>query len=178
MGAGLVLVTEDRKRYGLLLDQSIAFNLSLSALERFAPRGLVDEPLERRSIRPLFDSLRIKARDLDVRSGDLSGGNQQKIVIGKALLVGPKVVLLDEPTRGIDVAAKVDVYELVNRLTDEGKAVVLVSSELPELMGMSDRLLVLHEGIVTGAFEKSEATPDAILAAAMGHPKGANAASA
>ena len=175
MHAGVVLVTEDRKRYGLLLDQSVAFNLSLSVVDRFAPLGIVDELVERKTIRPLFDSLRIKARDLDIRSGALSGGNQQKIVIGKALLVGPKVVLLDEPTRGIDVAAKIDVYELVNRLTDEGKAVVLVSSELPELMGMSDRLLVLHEGVVTGAFDRAQATPDAILAAAMGHATGATA---
>jgi D-xylose transport system ATP-binding protein len=173
MAAGLVLVSEDRKRYGLLLDRSIAFNLSLSVVERFAPHGIVDEPLERETLRPVFDSLRIKAPDLDVRAGALSGGNQQKVVLGKALLVGPKVVLLDEPTRGIDVAAKVDVYELVNRLTDEGKAVVLVSSELPELMGMSDRLVILYEGAVGGAFERAEATPDALLAAAMGQGRAA-----
>jgi D-xylose transport system ATP-binding protein len=168
MAAGIVLVTEDRKRYGVLLEQSVAFNLSISVVERLAHGGIVDEPLERRTLRPVFESLRIKAPDLDARTGALSGGNQQKVVLGKALLAGPKVVLLDEPTRGIDVAAKVEVYELVNRLTDEGKAVVLVSSELPELMGMSDRLLVLHEGMVGGAFTRAEATPEAILAAAMG----------
>jgi D-xylose transport system ATP-binding protein len=168
MAAGMVLVTEDRKRYGLVLDQSVGFNMSLSVIERFATHGFIDEETERRSIRPLFDSLRIKAHDLDVRVGSLSGGNQQKVVIGKALLVGPKVVLLDEPTRGIDVAAKVDVYELVNQLTAEGKAVVLVSSELPELLGMSDRILVLHEGRVTGEFERAEASPEKVLAAAMG----------
>jgi D-xylose transport system ATP-binding protein len=169
MTAGLVLVSEDRKRYGLVLDQSVAFNLSLSVLGRYARGGFIDEPLERRSIRPLFESLRVKARDLDTRVGDLSGGNQQKVVLGKALLVGPKVVMLDEPTRGIDVAAKVDVYELINQLTDEGKAVILVSSELPELMGMSDRILVLHEGAVTGAFDRADATPEKILSAAMGN---------
>jgi D-xylose transport system ATP-binding protein len=169
MSEGLVLVSEDRKRYGLVLDQSVAFNLSLSVLGRYARGGFIDEPLERRSIRPLFESLRVKARDLDARVGDLSGGNQQKVVLGKALLVGPKVVMLDEPTRGIDVAAKVDVYELINQLTDEGKAVILVSSELPELMGMSDRILVLHEGAVTGAFDRADATPEKILSAAMGN---------
>jgi D-xylose transport system ATP-binding protein len=168
MAAGMVLVSEDRKRYGLVLDQSVGFNLSLSVIDRFTHLGFIDEPLERNSVRPLFDSLRIKARDLDARSGDLSGGNQQKVVLGKALMVGPKVVLLDEPTRGIDVAAKIDVYELVNRLTDEGKAVVLVSSELPELMGMSDRILVLHEGAITGRFTRGQAAPEKILAAAMG----------
>ncbi len=169
MAAGIVLVTEDRKRFGLVLDQSVGFNMSLSVIDRFTAHGLIDVPLERRSIRPLFDSLRVKAIDLDVRVGDLSGGNQQKVVIGKALLVGPKVVLLDEPTRGIDVAAKVDVYELVNQLTAEGKAVVLVSSELPELLGMSDRVIVLHEGKVTGEFDRATATPEKVLAAAMGH---------
>ncbi|HXX65538.1 MAG TPA: sugar ABC transporter ATP-binding protein [Polyangiaceae bacterium] len=168
MLAGMVLISEDRKRYGLVLDQSIAFNLSLSIVERFAPHLLIDEAQERRAVTPLFESLRIKARDLDTRARALSGGNQQKVVLGKGLILEPKVVLLDEPTRGIDVAAKVEVYELVNRLTEEGKAVVLISSELPELMGMSDRILVLHEGALTGAFERSSATPEKILAAAMG----------
>jgi D-xylose transport system ATP-binding protein len=167
MATGIVLVSEDRKRFGLVLDQSVAFNLSLSVVDRFAPWGFIDQPQERRAVTPLFESLRIKARDLDGRVGDLSGGNQQKVVLGKALIIEPKVVLLDEPTRGIDVAAKVDVYQLVNRLTDEGKAVVLVSSELPELMGMSDRLVVLHEGSVTGVFDRAAATPETVLAAAM-----------
>ncbi len=169
MEAGIVLVSEDRKRYGLVLDQSVAFNLSLSVIERFTRHGLIDESIEHSTVRPLFAALGVKARDLDTRSGELSGGNQQKVVIGKALMIGPKVVLLDEPTRGIDVAAKVDVYELVNRLTDDGKAVVLVSSELPELLGMSDRILVLHEGAISGAFERREASPEMILAAAMSH---------
>ncbi|MGD0675348.1 MAG: sugar ABC transporter ATP-binding protein [Polyangiaceae bacterium] len=168
MAAGLVLVTEDRKRYGLVLERSVEFNLSLSVIGRFARHGIIDPCLERRAVAPLFDTLRIKARDLDMRAGDLSGGNQQKVVLGKALLARPKVVLLDEPTRGIDVAAKVDVYELVNRLTDEGKAVVLVSSELPELMGMSDRMIVLHEGKASGYFDRQSATPERLLAAATG----------
>ena len=98
----------------------------------------------------------------------LSGGNQQKVVIGKALMTGPKVLLLDEPTRGIDVGAKLEVYELINRLTAAGKAIVLVSSELPELMGMSDRILMLCEGRVGGMFAREEATQERLLAAAMG----------
>lgn len=168
MAAGMVLVTEDRKRYGLVLDQSVGFNMSLSVIDRYTRHGIIDEAEERRSIRPLFQSLRVKALDLDARVGNLSGGNQQKVVIGKALLCEPKVVLLDEPTRGIDVGAKVDVYNLINQLTAEGKAVVLVSSELPELLGMSDRVLVLHEGTVTGEFDRASATPEKVLAAAMG----------
>jgi D-xylose transport system ATP-binding protein len=169
MAAGIVLVSEDRKRYGLVLEQSVRFNLSLSVLGRFAPHGLIDEAAEEKAIRTSYAELKIKARDLSSEARELSGGNQQKIVIGKAMLVGPRVVLLDEPTRGIDVGAKVEVYELINRLTAQGKAVVLVSSELPELLGMSDRVLVLHEGKISGAFDRAAASPEKVLAAAMGY---------
>jgi D-xylose transport system ATP-binding protein len=175
MAAGLVLVSEDRKRYGLVLDESVRFNLALSVLDRFAPLGLIDEAAEEKAVRASYQELRIKAANLSVEVRTLSGGNQQKVVVGKAMLVGPRVVLLDEPTRGIDVGAKVEVYELVNRFTAQGKAVVLVSSELPELLGMSDRVLVLHEGTITGAFDRAEASPEAVLAAAMGHPQAAAA---
>ncbi len=172
---GLVLVSEDRKRYGLVLDRPIGFNMSLSSLDEVTtgaevvgPLGVIDEPAEAARSRTLFDAMRVKAAGLTVRVGTLSGGNQQKVVIGKALLTGPSVVFLDEPTRGIDVGAKLEVYELVNRLTDQGKAVVLVSSELPELMGMSDRILMLADGRVGGAFARGEATQERLLAAAMG----------
>jgi D-xylose transport system ATP-binding protein len=166
---GIALVTEDRKRYGLVLDASVGFNLSLSAIAGLTHRGLIDGPREHQSNQKAFASLRVKAPNLEARVGGLSGGNQQKVVIGKALMTEPKVVFLDEPTRGIDVGAKIEVYEIVNRLTAEGKAVVLVSSELPELMGMSDRILMLHEGKVGGIFTKAEATQERLLAAAMGH---------
>ena len=117
-----------------------------------------------------FRALRIKAPGLDSPVGKLSGGNQQKVVLGKALMTGPRVIFLDEPTRGIDVGAKLELYEIINQLTDAGKAVVLVSSELPELMGMSDRILMLHEGRIGGEFTRAEATPERLLAAAMGAP--------
>jgi D-xylose transport system ATP-binding protein len=165
---GLALVSEDRKRYGLILDASIGYHLTLSSIGRYAPRGLIDRPREHRAARASFDALRVKARDLETAVGALSGGNQQKVVLGKALLTEPKVLLLDEPTRGIDVGAKIEVYELVNQLTAQGKAVVLVSSELPELIGMSDRILMLHEGRVAGAFEREGVTQEALLAAALG----------
>ncbi|MGH7601720.1 MAG: ATP-binding cassette domain-containing protein, partial [bacterium] len=97
----------------------------------------------------------------------LSGGNQQKVVVGKALMTQPRVIFLDEPTRGIDVGAKVEVYEIINKLTAQGKAVVLVSSELPELMGMSDRMIILSNGRIGGTFTREEATQEAILTAAM-----------
>jgi D-xylose transport system ATP-binding protein len=166
---GLALVTEDRKRHGLVMEQSVGFNLSLASL-RSVRRGIRVDPLREhgRNAR-VVASLGIRTPDLDAPVRTLSGGNQQKVVLGKALLTEPHVVLLDEPTRGIDVGAKLEVYELVNRLTAEGKAVVLVSSELPELMGMSDRIVMLHEGRIGGAFSREEATPQRLLAAAMGH---------
>ena len=165
---GMVLVSEDRKRYGLILDQPIGFNLSLSNLWRMVRGWLINEPAEATRNKLMFDSLRVKAPSLATVVGTLSGGNQQKVVLGKALMIEPKVIFLDEPTRGIDVGAKIEVYELVNQMTAAGKAVVLVSSELPELMGMSDRIIMLHEGRIGGEFTKAEATQEKLLAAAMG----------
>lgn len=174
IGRGLVMVTDDRKRYGLHLDQTIRYNLSLSSLRRMTRLGLVDEEVETRMDREYFDALKVKAPGLEVVVGGLSGGNQQKVVIGKALMTGPQVVFLDEPTRGIDVGAKLEVYQLINRLTAEGHAVVLVSSELPELMGMSDRIVMLHEGVVGGTFLPQDFNQESLMAAAMGRPDSAS----
>ncbi len=167
--AGLALVSEDRRRYGLVIDQEIGFNLSLSSLGQFRRFGLLQHPRERTRNLEFFDSLKVRATGLEAVVGRLSGGNQQKVVLGKALMTGPRVVMLDEPTRGIDVGAKLEIYELVNRLTAEGKAVLLVSSELPELIGMSDRILMLHEGRIGGEFRREEATQERLMEAAMGH---------
>lgn len=167
--AGLVLVSEDRKRYGLLLDKTIGFNLSLASLAQFTSGPWIDTSREVRRNQELFDALGVRAPGQETTVGSLSGGNQQKVVLGKALMTEPEVILLDEPTRGIDVGAKVEVYELINRLTDAGKAVLLVSSELPELMGMSDRLVILSSGRIGGQFSRAEATQERILAAAMAH---------
>ena len=164
---GLVLVTEDRKRYGLVLDQTVGFNLSLSALAEFSPNQFVDRDREVKKNAEYVGSLRIKASSQETIARTLSGGNQQKIVLGKALMTKPKVVLLDEPTRGIDVGAKFEIYELINDLKAQGVAVLLVSSELPELIGMSDRILMLAEGRIGGSFEGSQITQEALLAAAM-----------
>jgi D-xylose transport system ATP-binding protein len=168
MRAGIALVTEDRKRLGLVLDAGVAFNLTLSSLRAIARHGFVDGSAEALACGGMVADLRVKTPTLETAVGALSGGNQQKVVIGKALLTRPRVLLLDEPTRGIDVGAKVEVYELINRLTDQGLGIVLVSSELPELMGMSDRILMMHEGRIGGAFTRSEATQQALLSAAMG----------
>ncbi len=164
---GLVLVSEDRKRYGLLLRKPIGFNLSLAALKQFSRNGLIDHPREIKSNQVYFDSLGIKAPGQETLVETLSGGNQQKCVLGKALMTKPGVVFLDEPTRGIDVGAKIEVYEIINTLTEQGKAVILVSSELPELMGMSDRIIILSNGRIGGTFTREEATQEGILTAAM-----------
>lgn len=164
---GLALVSEDRKRYGLLLQKSIGFNLSLSSLQQFSRRGLIDQNREIKSNQTFFTRLGIKAPGLETMVENLSGGNQQKVVLGKALMAKPAVIFLDEPTRGIDVAAKIEVYEIINQLTAQGKAVVLVSSELPELMGISDRIIILSNGRIGGRFTREQATPEAMLQAAM-----------
>ena len=168
IGRGVVLVSEDRRRYGLVLSQNLGFNLSLSSLRTFTSNGLIDSHHEFKRNHELFVSLGVKAPGLAATANTLSGGNQQKIVLGKALMTEPLVIMLDEPTRGIDVGAKLEIYELINCLTEAGKAVLLVSSELPELIGMSDRILVLHEGRISGEFTRAEATPEKLLAAAMG----------
>jgi D-xylose transport system ATP-binding protein len=161
------MVCEDRKKQGLILEKTINFNLSLSSLDRLTRLGFLNDDLEVHRNQDIFKSLAIRATGLEAIVGRLSGGNQQKVVLGKALLTQPKVIFLDEPTRGIDVGAKQEVYELINRITDQGRAVVLVSSELPELMGMSDRILMLSEGRVGGLFDRAQATQEKLLAAAI-----------
>ena len=166
--SGLALVTEDRKRFGLVMEHGVTFNLSLSSLQRLVRHLLLQQDAEIARARTFVKSLNIKTHRLDSPVRTLSGGNQQKVVIGRSLMTEPSVLLLDEPTRGIDVGAKLEVYELVNRLTDEGKGIVLVSSELSELLGLSDRIVMLCEGRVGGEFSRSEATQEKLLAAAMG----------
>jgi D-xylose transport system ATP-binding protein len=165
---GLALVTEDRKRLGLVMQQGVAFNISLSSLGRLRRGPFVDRDREVTRAQAIVNELRIRAQALEQLVSTLSGGNQQKVVLGKVLLTEPRVLLLDEPTRGIDVGAKLEVYELVNRLTAAGVAIVLVSSELGELMGMSDRIVMLCEGRIGGVFDRDAATQEGLLAAAMG----------
>lgn len=164
---GIILVPEDRKKQGLVLQNSISFNLSLAHLKNFVKNGLLNNELETNENKSFFSKLKIKAPSLEVNAEALSGGNQQKIVLGKALMINPKVILLDEPTRGIDIGAKVEVYELINQLTEAGKAVILVSSELPELIGMSDRIIMLSEGSIGGEFSATEASQEELLKAGM-----------
>ncbi|MGB7069963.1 MAG: xylose ABC transporter ATP-binding protein [Pyrinomonadaceae bacterium] len=166
---GVGFVTEDRKRYGLFLEQTILDNMTLAGLDRISGTFLTNRTQELIAARSQMGSLRVKARSAMTVAGTLSGGNQQKVVLGKWLLTNPKVLFLDEPTRGIDVGAKQEIYAEINKLAKEGMAIVLVSSELPEVLGMADTVLVLHEGRVTGRFARSEVTPEKVMAAATGH---------
>jgi len=166
---GIVLVSEDRKKYGLILDKDISFNMSLSSLQKYAKGQFVNKDLEIVDEKKLYEDLKIKASGLEQVVEELSGGNQQKIVLGKALMTDFDVIIFDEPTRGIDVGTKHEIYELMNSLTMEGKAVIMISSELPELMGMSDRIIVLSEGEIGGEFIKSDFSQEKILAAAIKH---------
>ena len=168
LAQGLALVTEDRKRFGLVAQQGVTFNVSLSSLRSLRRGFFVDRDREAGHAKSIVEELRIKAQGLEQPVGTLSGGNQQKVVLGKMLLTQPQVLLLDEPTRGIDVGAKLEVYELINRLTMAGQAIMLVSSELGELLGMSDRIVMLCAGRIGGTFDRSEATQERLLAAAMG----------
>jgi D-xylose transport system ATP-binding protein len=166
---GIGFVTEDRKRFGLLLEQPILDNMTLAGLKRISGAFITDRSRENVAARKAMQSLKVKANSAATVAGTLSGGNQQKVVLGKWLLTNPKVLFLDEPTRGIDVGAKQEIYAEINKLAKEGLAIVMVSSELPEVLGLADRVLVLHEGKVTGEFAKSEATPEKVMAAATGN---------
>ena len=169
---GIGFVTEDRKRFGLLLDQSLVMNMTLAMLH-LSGKLLVDVDAETAAGERSRRDLRIKAPTVFVNAMTLSGGNQQKVVLAKWLLTNPKVLFLDEPTRGIDVGAKQEIYLEINRLAAQGLAIVLVSSELPEVLALSDRVLVLHEGRMTGEFTRAEATPERVMACATGHYKAA-----
>lgn len=166
---GIGFVTEDRKRFGLLLEQPILDNMSLAGLKRISGKFITHRSRETVAAKGAMQALKVKANSPLTIAGTLSGGNQQKVVLGKWLLTNPKVLFLDEPTRGIDVGAKQEIYSEINKLAKEGLAIVMVSSELPEVLGLADRILVLHEGKKTGEFTKAEATPEKVMAAATGN---------
>jgi ABC-type sugar transport system ATPase subunit len=167
MRAGISLLTNDRKATGLVLDMSVLHNLTMAALPRLTPGGIVRRGEEVAAARPVAEAMRLKTASLDIEVNALSGGNQQKVALGKWLLTEPEVLLLDEPTRGIDVGAKAEIYELMNKLTAAGKGIVLITSELPELLAMSDRIIVLHRGRVTAELARGEATQEKVMEAAV-----------
>ncbi|WP_327371563.1 multiple monosaccharide ABC transporter ATP-binding protein [Streptomyces sp. NBC_01217] len=160
---GIAYVTEDRKHYGLNLIDTIGRNISLSALGKVARRGIVDEHAERQVAEGYRQSMNIKAPTVAEPVGKLSGGNQQKVVLSKWIFAGPDVLILDEPTRGIDVGAKYEIYTVIDKLAAQGKAVVFISSELPELLGMCDRIYTMSAGRLTGEVPRAEATQEVLM---------------
>ncbi|GAB3903431.1 multiple monosaccharide ABC transporter ATP-binding protein [Microbispora bryophytorum] len=160
---GVAYATEDRKRYGLNLIEDIKRNISAAWLKGLSRRGWVNEYEEYRVAQQFRGSMNIKAPSVDSVVGKLSGGNQQKVVLSKWILTEPDVLILDEPTRGIDVGAKYEIYVIINRLAEQGKAVLVISSELPELLGLCDRIYTLSEGRVTGEVPREEATQERLM---------------
>jgi len=168
LAAGIAYVPEDRHQDGLVLDFSIASNVTLPILPRLFPRLLVRSSTERAMGQRYVDQLQVRTTGVDQLVGALSGGNQQKVVLGKWLATKPRVLILDEPTRGIDIGAKVEVHRIISELAASGLAIILISSDLPEVLAMSDRILVLHEGVVSAEIGRADATEEAVMFAATG----------
>ncbi|WP_294644222.1 multiple monosaccharide ABC transporter ATP-binding protein [uncultured Aureimonas sp.] len=163
--AGLAYVTEDRKHYGLLLEDDIRQNISLANLPGIAKGGVIDEDRERKVAEDYRTSLRIRSSNIFHKTLNLSGGNQQKVVLSKWLFSNPELLILDEPTRGIDVGAKFEIYSIIERLASEGKGILMISSEMPELLGMCDRIYVMNEGRFVAELPRGEATQESIMRA-------------
>ena len=167
MKSGLAYVTEDRKTYGLVLNDTIKHNITLAHLEGVSHGGVLDDTTELSVANRYRQDLGIRCSGVFQPTLTLSGGNQQKVVLAKWLFAGPDILILDEPTRGIDVGAKYEIYSIINRLADEGKAIILISSEMPELLGMTDRLYVMNEGRFVAEFVTTDASQEAIMRAIM-----------
>ena len=169
MRRGLALVPEDRRRHGLMVERSIRHNLTAACLERFCAFGqILDEDREMRQTAASMEELGVKAPDGEFPAAFLSGGNQQKVVLAKWLLTGPRVLFLDDPTRGVDVGAKAEIYRLIRKLARDGLGVVLISSENEEVLGLSHRVLVLRQGRLVGEFAHGQADAETILSLCAG----------
>ena len=165
---GLFLVPEDRRTAGLVVDFSIRENVTLPALDRYASRGLVSVTKERAGATATCKQLHVNAPSIEIKTANLSGGNQQKVVLAKWLALGPKVLIVDEPTRGIDVGAKAEIYMLLRNLARAGVAILMISSDMEEILNMSDRVAVMHEGAITGTLSREECTEERIMTLAVG----------
>jgi ribose transport system ATP-binding protein len=173
IGLGLYLVPEDRKLSGLVLSMSVTKNVTLPALKRHARLGLVSRASEAQTGERQRQALRIKAPSASVDAGTLSGGNQQKVVLARWLALAPRAIVFDEPTRGVDVGAKGEIYALMRGLADHGVAVLMISSDMEEVIGVSDRVAVMHEGRVAGVLERAALSEEAVLDLAIGHKEAA-----
>jgi len=167
MELGIAYLPEDRQQYGLLLPMTIARNITLPILDKFARMGWIDSSSELETAKNFFDLMKIHAESVWQKVNQLSGGNQQRVVLAKWLAIEPKILILDEPTKGIDVGAKASVHKFMGEMTSKGIAIIMISSELPEILGMSDNIVVMHEGRVMKYYERLAATQEKILSAAI-----------
>jgi rhamnose transport system ATP-binding protein len=167
--AGIAYVPEDRRQHGVVLDMSIAANASLASLRAVSTRGLIDRARERAAAQDYVDRLRIKTPSVLADVGTLSGGNQQKVALARWLSTKPSIIMLDEPTQGVDVGSKAEIHGLMQILVERGLAILMISSELPEILGMSDRIAVMHAGRIRGILSRAEATQSNVLALALAH---------
>jgi rhamnose transport system ATP-binding protein len=168
MHAGIAYLPEDRHQEGLVLDFTIAQNVTLPILPRLFPRFLLRPSVERQVAHDYTEQFNVRMVGVDQLVGALSGGNQQKVVLAKWLAARPRILILDEPTRGIDIGAKVEVHRIISELAASGLGIILISSDLPEVLAMSDRILVLHEGRVTAEIPRGRATQERVMFAATG----------
>jgi rhamnose transport system ATP-binding protein len=173
---GIAYVPEDRRRHGVILEMSVADNMTLAVLRKISSRGWLDFDREAELAADYVARLGVKTPSVTAAAGSLSGGNQQKVALARWLATGPQVLILDEPTQGIDVGAKAEIHRLMGDLAGRGLAIVMISSELPEILGMSDRIAVMHAGRVVGVVDRAEATQESILSLALGHTAAAGMA--
>ena len=165
--AGLAYVPEDRRRHGVVLEMSVASNASLASLGAVSSGGLIDRAAERANAATYVERFRIKTPSVDTEVLALSGGNQQKVALARWLATQPSVLVLDEPTQGVDVGSKAEIHALIQDLAERGLAILMISSELPEILGMSDRIAVMRRGTIAGILPRAEATADGLLAMAL-----------
>jgi putative multiple sugar transport system ATP-binding protein len=163
--AGLAYVTEDRKQLGLLLGEDVRKNITLANLKSVSASGVIDDIRELEVANEYRSRMRIRSSNVYQAAGSLSGGNQQKVVLSKWLFTDPEILILDEPTRGIDIGAKYEIYTIINELAEAGKAVIVISSEMPELLGITDRIYVMNEGRMVGEMPAAEASQEKIMRA-------------
>lgn len=168
LSEGIAYVSEDRKKDGLILDMSVKHNVSLSSLNKFSQLFKINKKTEKTMVNRYKDSMRIKTPSINQKTKNLSGGNQQKVSIAKALSCEPKVLILDEPTRGVDVGAKKEIYEFINMLKNKAMGILMISSEIPEILGVCDRIIVMKEGHIVGILNRKDATQEKIMRLAIG----------
>jgi rhamnose transport system ATP-binding protein len=166
---GIAYVPEDRRQHGVVLDMSVASNTSLANLSAVSRNGLIQREAEATYAQRYVQELKIKAASVDAEVGSLSGGNQQKVALARWLATSPSVLILDEPTQGVDVGSKAEIHRLMQDLAERGLAIIMISSELPEILGMSDRIAVMHAGTIVTTMSRGEANADRVMAAALGH---------